>query len=97
MKAIIENSVIFLNKMEDNCDLFTAFNGILQAITTSNTEEELRITMKNLETHPDTYKRFFDWGFGGSHMWVCQLCIPWDSNSEFINPTERIIIVEFDN
>lgn len=91
MKAIIENSVIFMNDDERNHNMLTSFNYILQAITTAKTEEDLRNNMDNVI--PYQYSRYFNWGYGSNHMWVHQKKVP--SDGVVIDETQRILIVEF--
>lgn len=89
MKAIIENSVIFMEHDERNHAMLSGFNYILQAITTSKNETELR---KKMDTEIGNF-RYFKYGFGANHMCVHQKDVRSDSST--VNEAERILIVEF--
>ena len=82
MTATIENSFCFDSLMEtsDFRHLMQEFNRLLIAITISKDEKMLREFVKTEFNKP----RFFNIGFGGSHMWVKQ-----------INQKERLLIVYF--
>lgn len=88
MKAIIENSVIFLNDDEKNHNMLCQFNGILQEITLSKNKEELENRMNKCSVMAF---RYFIYGFGGNHFWVKQRHIL----GEVHVGDERIIFVEF--
>lgn len=85
MKAIIENSL----QVYGNFDLILLeFSRIIQDITESRNEKELRLNLKISKGLGQTSN--FKFGFGSSHVWVKQ-----------INPIynklngERIIFAEF--
>jgi hypothetical protein len=86
MKATIEKSVIFMEDDERNHNMLTEFNYIIQAITTANSLESLKMNMKT-----SCGKRYFDYGFGGSHMYVHQKDVSSDLSN--VDESERIIIV----
>lgn len=61
------------------------FAEILNAITTSKNEAELRKEMKRIkDSFLMSFSSYFDYGFGSNHMWVCEA-----------GKKERLIFVEF--
>lgn len=61
------------------------FAEILNAITTSKNEAELRKEMKRIkDDFLMSFSSYFDYGFGSNHMWVCEA-----------GKKERLIFVEF--
>lgn len=79
MKAIIESNFNF------NFYSIRIFAEILNAITTSKNEAELRKEMKRIkDSFLMSFSSYFDYGFGSNHMWVCEA-----------GKKERLIFVEF--
>lgn len=80
MKATIESNFNF------NFYSIRIFAEILNAITTSKNEAELRKEMKRIkkDTFLMSFSSYFDYGFGSNHMWVCEA-----------GKKERLIFVEF--
>lgn len=79
MKATIESNFNF------NFYSIRIFAEILNAITTSKNEAELRKEMKRIkDSFLMSFSSYFDYGFGSSHMWVCEA-----------GKKERLIFVEF--
>jgi hypothetical protein len=79
MKATIESNFNF------NFYSIRIFAEILNAITTSKNEAELRKEMKRIkDSFLMTFSSYFDYGFGSNHMWVCEA-----------GKKERLIFVEF--
>lgn len=93
MKAIIENAVLFLEHDGMDYDMLVAFNTLLQIISRSKDEKDLRLQMSHISD--STHKVYFKWGFGGNHMWVHQNKIEADYNGTYINDSKRIIFVKF--
>ena len=91
MKAIIENSLIFMEDNERNHNMLIIFTYILHIITKSLTEDEIRKNMVNIIPYPSN--RYFKWGFGSNHMWLHQKRVT--SDTAIIDETKRILIVEF--
>lgn len=80
MKATIESNFNF------NFYSIRIFAEILNAITTSKNEAELRKEMKRIKDNfLMSFSSYFDYGFGSNHMWVC----------EAGKKKERLIFVEF--
>lgn len=80
MKAIIENYPKF-----DNTEFSRiAFLHILKSIVLAENEIHLRDMMKFGNDFLSSPEKFFDWGFGSSHMWVHEK-----------GSNERLLIVEF--
>lgn len=80
MKATIESNFNF------NFYPIRIFAEILNAITTSKNEAELRKEMKRIkDSFLMSFSSYFDYGFGSNHMWVCEA-----------GKKERLIFVEFD-
>ena len=70
MKAIVENPVKVENfwTLSEKADVYSQFARILNIITKSKNERDLRLLMGSRQgIYPD-----FEFGFGGSHMWVKQ-------------------------
>lgn len=79
MKATIESNFNF------NFYSIRIFAEILNAITTSKNEAELRKEMKGIkDSFLMSFSSYFDYGFGSNHMWVCEA-----------GKKERLIFVEF--
>lgn len=79
MKATIESNFNF------NFYSIRIFAEILNAITTSKNEAELRKEMKRIkDSFLMSFSFYFDYGFGSNHMWVCEA-----------GKKERLIFVEF--
>jgi hypothetical protein len=79
MKATIESNFNF------NFYSIRIFAEILNAITTSKNEAELRKEMKRIkDSFLMSFSSYFDYGFGSNHMWVCEA-----------EKKERLIFVEF--
>jgi len=79
MKATIESNFNF------NFYSIRIFSEILNAITTSKNEAELRKEMKRIkDSFLMSFSSYFDYGFGSNHMWVCEA-----------GKKERLIFVEF--
>lgn len=79
MKATIESNFNF------NFYSIRIFAEILNAITTSENEAELRKEMKRIkDSFLMSFSSYFDYGFGSNHMWVCEA-----------GKKERLIFVEF--
>lgn len=67
MKATIESNFNF------NFYSIRIFAEILNAITTSKNEAELRKEMKRIkDSFLMSFSSYFDYGFGSNHMWVCE-------------------------
>lgn len=79
MKATVES--VLLNMESKSVEIFAE---ILNNITSSETEDELRYCMKILQERYPSLNRYFSFGFGSTHMWVCE------PGSKF-----RLIFVEF--
>lgn len=68
MKATIESNFNF------NFYSIRIFAEILNAITTSKNEAELRKEMKRIkDSFLMSFSSYFDYGFGSNHMWVCEV------------------------
>lgn len=79
MKATIESNFNF------NFYSIRIFAEILNAITTSKNEAELRKEMKRIkDSFLMSFSSYFDYGFGSNHMWVCEA-----------GKKKRLIFVEF--
>lgn len=79
MKSTIESNFNF------NFYSIRIFAEILNAITTSKNEAELRKEMKRIkDSFLMSFSSYFDYGFGSNHMWVCEA-----------GKKERLIFVEF--
>lgn len=79
MKATIESNFNF------NFYSIRIFAEILNTITTSKNEAELRKEMKRIKgSFLMSFSSYFDYGFGSNHMWVCEA-----------GKKERLIFVEF--
>ena len=79
MKATIESNFNF------NFYSIRIFAEILNAITTSKNEAEMRKEMKRIkDSFLMSFSSYFDYGFGSNHMWVCEA-----------GKKERLIFVEF--
>ena len=79
MKATIESNFNF------NFYSIRILLEILNAITTSKNEAELRKEMKRIkDSFLMSFSSYFDYGFGSNHMWVCEA-----------GKKERLIFVEF--
>lgn len=78
MKAIVENPLN--TQIREEVIIFVS---ILNIVTTCNNEKELREAMSRYERIHNS-GRFFNYGFGSNHMWVCQT-----------GGSERLIFVEF--
>lgn len=79
MKATVESNFNF------NFYSIRIFAEILNAITTSKNEAELRKEMKRIKDNfLMSFSSYFDYGFGSNHMWVCEA-----------GKKERLIFVEF--
>lgn len=81
MKAIVENPL----NVECSPIAISLYVNILNGITQSKNEQDLRDTMKfAFVEYPATFYSFFDYGFGSNHMWVNE-----KENGK------RLILVEF--
>lgn len=79
MKVTIESNFNF------NFYSIRIFAEILNAITTSKNEAELRKEMKRIKDNfLMSFSSYFDYGFGSNHMRVCEA-----------GKKERLIFVEF--
>lgn len=67
MKAIVESTL--LNMESKSVEIFAE---ILNNITSCETENELRYCMRILKERHPSLNRYFSFGFGSSHMWVCE-------------------------
>lgn len=70
MKAIVENSVKIESfwTITEKQDVLSQFARILNTVTNSKNESDLRLLMGSRQgMYPD-----FEFGFGGHHMWVKQ-------------------------
>ena len=90
MKAVIENPLTFLVNSRRNKEMLCSFNSILEAITTSDTVEELKENV--LKVIPYYNIKYFDVGFGSNHMWVHQSK---QEGNASVNTEKRILFVEF--
>lgn len=79
MKATVES--VLLNVESKSVEIFAE---ILNSITSCETEDELRYRMKILQERHPSLNHYFSFGFGSSHMWVCE------PGNKF-----RLIFVEF--
>ena len=79
MKAIVENPL--MNCEPESMDLFVQ---ILNEITSSHYEDEVRVCMNCLCQRVPYLKLCFKYGFGKNYMWVTQS-----------NYSGRLILVEF--
>lgn len=79
MEAIIEEQL-----KNNNAETAVLFVKILNCILSSCTEAELRHQMELLQMRHYRFNDLFKYGFGSSHMWVCE-----------INRRKRLIFVEF--
>lgn len=80
MKATVES--VLSNTSSRSVEIFAE---ILNAITSCENENELRNCMKLIEERfPVSFNSCFTYGFGSSHMWVCEAV-----------RNERLIFVEF--
>ena len=85
MKAIIENPLQVYGNFEL---ILLEFGRIIQDITESRNEKELRLNLKISKDLGQTSN--FEFGFGSSHVWVKQL----NPITNKLND-ERIIFAEF--
>lgn len=67
MKAIIEETIKNITP-----EALTIFAEILNSITSSRNEAELRRNMENVKRRLYQFDDLFVYGFGSSHMWVCE-------------------------
>ena len=68
MKTVIENGVNTKSLNDEECkDLMREFNIIIMTLNMSWTETHLRKFMKS-----NGKLKYFDYGFGSSHIWVKQ-------------------------
>lgn len=79
MKAIIEEQL-----KNNNAETAVLFVEILNCISSSHTEVELRHQMELLQMRHYQFNDLFKYGFGSSHMWICET-----------NRRNRLIFVEF--
>lgn len=79
MKAIIEEQL-----KNNNAETAVLFVEILNCISFSRTEAELRHQMELLQMRHYQFNDLFKYGFGSSHMWICET-----------NRRNRLIFVEF--
>lgn len=81
MKATVESVLLNMSSLST-----TIFVEILNAVTSCKDENELRECMILLKEQrfPVSLNKYFNYGFGSSHMWVCE------PGSKF-----RLIFVEF--
>ena len=93
--ANIENSLIFHESDSHNDSMFSNFNMILQTITSSKSREDLEKKMSVLFKGHAT-KKYFEFGFGGNHMWLKQNSIKTYLSDEVgTNFDNRILIYKF--
>lgn len=80
------NATIEKHLEEDGLNEFKllAFNHIVKSITLARNGDDLRLTMIFDSDFLSNPIRFFEWGFGGSHLWVKEKGI-----------NKRLLIVEF--
>lgn len=69
MKTIIENSMLLSENDENNSEMLTAFNEVVQICTLSKNLDELKLKMGYLSHR---VKYYFVYGFGADHMWLKQ-------------------------
>lgn len=79
MKAIIEEQL-----KNNNAETAVLFVEILNCISSSRTEAELRHQMELLQMRHYQFNDLFKYGFGSSHMWIRET-----------NRRNRLISVEF--
>lgn len=81
MKATVESVLLNMSSLSA-----TIFVEILNIVTSCKDENELRECMILLKEQrfPVSLDKFFKYGFGSSHMWVCEA-----------GRNERLIFVEF--
>lgn len=79
MKAIVES--VLLNQEVMSLKIFME---ILTDITSCKNEEELRACMGMIEKRYTFLDKYFKYGFGRNHMWVCEA-----------GRKERLLFVEF--
>lgn len=79
MKATVES--VLLNTESKSVEIFAE---ILNIITSCDDENELRYCMRILQERHPSLNSYFHFGFGSSHMWVCE---PFHK--------ERLIFAEF--
>lgn len=79
MKATVESTL--LNMERKSVEIFAE---ILNNVTSCETEDELRYCMKILQERHPSLNCYFSFGFGSSHMWVCEA-----------GSNKRLIFVEF--
>lgn len=84
MKMQVESPVTFLDDKDDNYEMLQEFNWLLKVINDSVDEAQLRKLLKRW-----CGNMFFDYGFGGSHMWAAQKSTPYQ-----IVSNDRVIFVE---
>ena len=89
MKAIIENPLQVYNCNNTTFKLtLLQFGRIIQDITESRNEKELRLKLKISKELGQTSN--FEFGFGSSHVWVKQINPIYNKLND-----ERIIFAEF--
>lgn len=88
MKAIIENSLLYGGDKKKFEETLLQFGRIIQDISLSENEKQLRLNLKISKDFGQTSN--FEFGFGSSHVWVKQLN-PITNNLN----NERIIFAEF--
>lgn len=81
MEMSLQKKKEFIDYESKSVEIFAE---ILNNITSSETEDELRYCMKILQERHPSLNRYFSFGFGSTHMWVCE------PGSKF-----RLIFVEF--
>ena len=88
MKAIIENSLLYRGDNEKFKETLLQFGRIIQDISLSENENQLKFNLKISKELGQTSN--FEFGFGSSHVWVKQL----NPLTNKLN-NERIIFAEF--
>lgn len=88
MKAIIENPLQYGGDNEKFKETLFQFGRIIQDISLSENENQLRFNLNLSKDFGQTSN--FEFGFGSSHVWVKQL----NPITNKLN-NERIIFVEF--
>lgn len=79
MKAIIENEII-----NTNHESLRIFSKIIEVIVSVSNEQELRDRMHTERVKNTNFDKYFQYGFGSTHMWVNE-----------IGSRNRLLIVEF--
>jgi len=78
MKTQIENTLNLTDSSSRGVLIADEFNFILEGCLSAKTESDLRAWFET------TTLRYFSYGFGSSHFWMCQK-----------DTTKRILFIEF--